>query len=155
MNETAERAGLTRGDCLRLLGDHDLGRIVFTNAAMPAVLPISYVLDGDDALFRLPRAGPLAAAIRNSVVGFQADDIDPSTHAGWSVLGVGQAVELTDDDRRSVLAADRIGPYPDVGASTFAVPLWQLVGQWMFLATTAPVEAGAAPMPDPIERGNP
>jgi len=164
MNEIAERADFTRGDCLRLLGDNGLGRVVFTSAAMPAVLPISYVLDGADALFRLPRAGSLTAAIRNSVVGFQADDFDPSTQTGWSVLGVGQAVELADDDRRAVLAADRLGPYPDAGASIFAVPLWQLTGQWVRLAATnrsnaagvTMVSAGvdAASMPDPIERSH-
>jgi len=153
MNETAGWAGFTRGDCLRLLGGNGFGRVVFTSAAMPAVLPTSYVLDGDIALFRLPRAGPLSAAIRNSVVGFQADGIDPGTHAGWSVLGVGQAVELADDDRRAVLAEGRLGPYPDVGTSIFAVPLRQLTGQWTSLAGAITVSAGVGP--EPIERTTP
>jgi nitroimidazol reductase NimA-like FMN-containing flavoprotein (pyridoxamine 5'-phosphate oxidase superfamily) len=165
MNETAERVGLTRRDCLRLLGRNGLGRVVFTDAAMPAVRPINYVLDGDDVLFRLPLAGPATVAIRGSVVGFQADGIDPTTCAGWTVLGVGQAVELADDDRRAVLAENRLGPYSGVAAHTFAVPLRQLTGQLMDLAasnrsattgaTAGSASVGTAPMPEPLDRSSP
>jgi hypothetical protein len=86
-------------------------------------------------------------------------------HLSRSVLGVGQAVELADDDRRAVLAADRLGPCPDAGAITFAVPLLQLTGQWTCLAASNwsnaagaaafPADVGAVPMSDPIERSNP
>jgi hypothetical protein len=56
------------------------------------------------------------------VVGFHVDDIDPITHVGWSVLGVGQAYEVTDTDRRSLPAAGST-------SHTVAVPLQELTGQ--------------------------
>jgi nitroimidazol reductase NimA-like FMN-containing flavoprotein (pyridoxamine 5'-phosphate oxidase superfamily) len=117
---------LTRGDCLRLIGAGGLGRVVFTDAAMPAVQPVAFVLDGDEAVFRVPRGGPLDAATRGTVVGFQVDDIDPGTQAGWSVLAVGRAYEVTDRGRLTVFAAGWGG---DGTAHTVAVPLERLSGQ--------------------------
>jgi hypothetical protein len=93
---------LTRADCLHLLGAGALGRVVFTASAMPAVQPVRYVLDGDDVVFHITDGGLLSTVTRHAVVGFQADDIDPVTHAGWTVLGVGPACEITAVDRRWV-----------------------------------------------------
>lgn len=120
------KPGLTRADCLLLIGAGGLGRVVFTDAAMPAVQPVSFVLDGDDAVFRVPHGGPLDAATQGSVVGFQVDDIDPGTRAGWSVLGVGRAYEVIDPGRCAALPAGWGG---DDSAHTVAVPLEQLSGQ--------------------------
>ena len=38
----------------------------------------------------------LAAAIRRTVVAFQADDLDPICRSGWSVTVVGRCEEVTD-----------------------------------------------------------
>ena len=118
--------GLTRADCLLLIGGGGLGRVVFTDAAMPAVQPVAFVLDGDDAVFRVPPGGPLDAATRGTVIGFQVDDIDPGTRAGWSVLGVGRAYEVTDPGRFIALPA---GWSSDDTTHTVAVPLERLSGQ--------------------------
>ncbi|MHA6781958.1 pyridoxamine 5'-phosphate oxidase family protein [Pseudonocardia saturnea] len=127
MTGTAGLTNLTRADCLRLIGAAALGRVVFTNAAMPAVQPVAFVLDGDDAVFRVPHGGPLdAATTRGTVVGFQVDAIDDGTYAGWSVLGVGRAYEVVDPERLAALPAGW-GGYDT--AHTIAVPLEQLSGQ--------------------------
>ena len=130
MTERAEQADLTREDCLRLLRAGGLGRVVFTASAMPAVQPVSYVLHGDEVVFRVADGGPLSTATRHAVVGFQVDDIDPVTHAGWSVLGVGQAYEISEADRRSA-------PVAASATHTVAVPLQQLTGQRVRLAVAA------------------
>jgi nitroimidazol reductase NimA-like FMN-containing flavoprotein (pyridoxamine 5'-phosphate oxidase superfamily) len=119
-------SGLTRADCLLLIGPGGLGRVVFTDAAMPAVQPVAFVLDGGDAVFRVPHGGPLDAASQGTVVGFQVDAIDSGTHTGWSVLGVGRAYEVTDPGR---FAAFPAGWGCDDTAYTIAVPLEQLSGQ--------------------------
>lgn len=121
MTGTAEIADLNQAQCLQLLGADGLGRVVFTTASMPAVTPVRYHLDGNEVIFRVPPDGPLAKATRNAVVGFQADDIDPTTHTGWSVLGVGLAYEITDPNRRADLATS---PTTHI----VAVPLQQLTG---------------------------
>ena len=130
MTERTELIGLTRVDCLQLLAAGGLGRVVFTASAMPAVQPVRYVLRGDEVVFQVVDGGPLSMATQHAVVGFQVDDIDPVTHLGWSVLGVGQAYEITDTDRRSVTAA---GP----ASHTVAVPLQELTGQRVQLGGAA------------------
>jgi hypothetical protein len=146
MTASTELVDLTRDDCLRLLGARVLGRVVFTASAMPAVQPVSYVLHGDEVVFRVADSGSLSKATRHAVVGFQVDDIDPVTNLGWSVLGVGQAYEVTDTDHHSVSAA---GP----ASHTVAVPLQELTGQRVQLGDTGaregtpPTDSGRPEMP--------
>jgi uncharacterized protein len=130
MTERTELVDLSRDDCLRLLGAKVLGRVVFTASAMPAVQPVSYLLHGDEVVFRVADSGSLSTATRHAVVGFQVDDIDPITHVGWSVLGVGQAYEPTDTDRRSL-------PPAGSASHTVAVPLQELTGQRVQLSVAA------------------
>ena len=122
MTERTEPVDLTRDDCLHLLGGGGLGRVVFTTAALPAVQLVSYVRYGDEVVFRVPDGCALSMATRHAVVGFQVDEIDPVTHAGWSVLGVGQAYEVNAADRRSAATTG-------TSTHTVAVPLQQLTGQ--------------------------
>ena len=130
MTERTEQAALTREDCLRLLGSGGLGRVVFTASAMPAVQPVSYVLHGEEVVFRVADGSLVSTATRHAVVGFQVDDIDPVTHAGWSILGVGQAYELRDGGRRSA-------PVAGSATHTVAVPLQQLTGHRVRLGHAA------------------
>ena len=140
MTDSIELVDLTRGDCLRLLGARVLGRVIFTASAMPAVQPVSYVLHGDEVVFRVADSGSLSTATHHVVVGFHVDDIDPITHVGWSVLGVGQAYEITDTDRRSLPAA---AP----ASHTVAIPLQELTGHRVQLG-------GAAAREDTPSTGN-
>jgi nitroimidazol reductase NimA-like FMN-containing flavoprotein (pyridoxamine 5'-phosphate oxidase superfamily) len=94
----AELVELDRTECLRLLATGDVGRVVFTEAAMPAALPVAYLLDGEEVVFRTGEARAFAA-IRRAVVGFQCDEIDRTSRTGWTVFGVGQAYEMTDPER--------------------------------------------------------
>jgi nitroimidazol reductase NimA-like FMN-containing flavoprotein (pyridoxamine 5'-phosphate oxidase superfamily) len=128
VTETAE---LTVAECLRLLRAGTIGRVVFTSAAMPAAEPVGYILDRDEVVFCVPQDGPLSMATRNAVVGFQADDVDPTTHIGWSVLGIGRTYEVTDPHRRAALAALAADARPwrsDATSRTIALPLQQLSG---------------------------
>jgi hypothetical protein len=67
---------LGRGECLRLLADGVIGRVAFTDAALPAVQPVGYHLDDEEIIFRTRNGGKLAAATRHAVVGFEVDDFD-------------------------------------------------------------------------------
>ncbi|MCW2720916.1 pyridoxamine 5'-phosphate oxidase family protein [Pseudonocardia sp.] len=135
MIETTAFIEFTRANCLDLLESGTRGRVVFTHAAMPAVQPVSYILDDGEAVFRVTRGSPLATATHDAVVGFQVDHIDPDTGAGWSVLGVGQAYQVTDPGRR-VAFTDRVhGWAPDSRAFIVAVPLQQLTGNRFSSAT--------------------
>ena len=86
-------------ECLRLLGTKTLGRIGVSIDALPAVLPVNYVLDGDQVIIRTSRGTKLSAATRHNIVAFEVDDIDPPTGIGWSVMVRGLAREISDPPR--------------------------------------------------------
>lgn len=87
---------LDRDECLRLLGSVSVGRIVFTDRALPAVQPVNFVLHDGDVVIRTASASKLAVAARNAVVAFEADELDPALRAGWSVTVVGRARVASD-----------------------------------------------------------
>lgn len=124
----AELVELDRDECLSLLATCEVGRVVFTAAAMPAALPVRYLLDGEEIVFRTGDAHTFAA-IRRTVVGFQTDDIDRTSRTGWTVLGVGRSYEVTDPRRTAALAARLpAGRAAPLGTHLVAVPMQHLTG---------------------------
>jgi len=87
---------LSREECLRLVGQVPLGRIIYTRQALPAVELVNFVLEDGDIIIRTDSGGKLAAAIRDVVVAFEADCVDDAAHAGWSVTIVGYSRAVTD-----------------------------------------------------------
>jgi len=87
---------LSRDECLRLVGQVPLGRIVYTRQALPAVELVNFTLDDGDIVIRTDSSGKLAAATRGAVVAFEADSVDAATHVGWSVTIVGYSRAVTD-----------------------------------------------------------
>ncbi|MGA5821879.1 pyridoxamine 5'-phosphate oxidase family protein [Kitasatospora sp. NPDC094028] len=87
---------LGEAECLRLLSTVPVGRVVYTEHALPAVLPVSFeVLDGLLVL-AVRRGSATARGLDGTVVAFQADLLDPVTRTGWSVLVHGRADVLRD-----------------------------------------------------------
>ncbi|MFC6087614.1 pyridoxamine 5'-phosphate oxidase family protein [Sphaerisporangium aureirubrum] len=95
---------LTRQQCLELLSLTPVGRIVFTDRALPSVQPVNFLLDGQSIVIRTASASKLAAATRDAVVAFEADDIDVTTRTGWSVTAVGHATAVTQPHQIQRLA---------------------------------------------------
>ncbi|MES9538529.1 pyridoxamine 5'-phosphate oxidase family protein [Spirillospora sp. NPDC049024] len=89
-------AGLSRAECLRLMSTAAVGRIVFTEQALPAVAPVGFVIDGGDVVIPVPRGSRLVAATRGAIVAFQADDLDAASRTGWSVTAIGRARIVPD-----------------------------------------------------------
>ena len=82
---------LSPNDCLALAQTVPIGRIVFTDRALPAVQPVNFLLDDGCVIIRTGEGTKLAAALRNTVVAFEIDDYDARTESGWSVTVVGRA----------------------------------------------------------------
>lgn len=78
-------------DCFALLGRGTIGRVGVTMGSIPVVLPVNYHFADGAIHFRTGEGTKLKAASQNTVVAFQVDEIDPTYHAGWSVLAVGVA----------------------------------------------------------------
>jgi hypothetical protein len=87
---------LSRDECLRLVGQVSLGRIIYTRQALPAVELVNFALDDGDIIIRTDGGGKLAAATRGAVVAFEADNVDVTGQAGWSVTIVGYSRAVTD-----------------------------------------------------------
>lgn len=85
---------LDRDECLRLLASATLGRIGFSSRALPSVLPVDFRLDGERIVVCTTRGGTLEAALRDAVVAFEVDELDPIDHLGWSVAVTGIATEV-------------------------------------------------------------
>ncbi|MBB5626200.1 pyridoxamine 5'-phosphate oxidase family protein [Sphaerisporangium krabiense] len=103
--DTAGLRVLTREECLHLFTLTPVGRIVFTDRALPSVQPVNFLLNGEDIVIRTSTGSKLAAATRNAVVAFEADEIDVTTRTGWSVTAVGHARAVTDPAEIELLSA--------------------------------------------------
>lgn len=107
-----DRNGLevpTREECLDLIRHRPIGRLGIHTGALPAIVPVNFVLTDDGVVIRTAPGTKLDQAMRNAVVAFEVDDYDPMSHEGWSVNIVGIARELRD---RAQIAEARRLPIP-------------------------------------------
>jgi nitroimidazol reductase NimA-like FMN-containing flavoprotein (pyridoxamine 5'-phosphate oxidase superfamily) len=84
---------LDKRQCLRLLAAADRGRIAINVRALPMILPVRFVLDGERVVFCTGPDAVLARATDDHVVAFQADGKGPDA-TEWSVSAVGMARHL-------------------------------------------------------------
>ncbi len=89
---------LTRAQCLRLLGQGRVGRVVATARALPLVRPVVYIFDGDGAgdIVIATDDGELSDAAADNVVAFEIDDVEGVGGTDWSVVVIGLAQRFTD-----------------------------------------------------------
>lgn len=102
---------LSREECLRLLATVPVGRVAVSVGALPAILPVNFVVLDGDVVFRTAPGSKLDAAVRNAVVAFEADAVDAVYHTGWSVLVVGVAEEVTDPESLRAVDALPLEPW--------------------------------------------
>ena len=86
----------SRSECLALLRSTKVGRVGVSLAALPAILPVNFVLFDDAVAFWTVPGTKLDAALSGAVVAFQADAYAPDGSAGQHLQFVGQAAEMTD-----------------------------------------------------------
>ncbi|HET9116756.1 MAG TPA: pyridoxamine 5'-phosphate oxidase family protein [Pseudonocardiaceae bacterium] len=111
MTDPSQLLTLDQAECLRLLRTVSVGRIMFSESALPAIQPVNFTLDGTDVIIRTSGGGKLAAAVSGSVVAFEADEIDTATHSGWSVVVQGHACLVRDIDQLVALAGPDSRPW--------------------------------------------
>lgn len=71
-------------------------------AALPAIVPVTFVLHADCVVMRTSRTTSLAAAVaRGGVLAFEVDDFDPVTRCGTSVVVVGLPELVTETAQRA------------------------------------------------------
>jgi nitroimidazol reductase NimA-like FMN-containing flavoprotein (pyridoxamine 5'-phosphate oxidase superfamily) len=123
---------LSRAEAIALLETEEVGRLVYTRRALPAITPVNFAVRGDAVLFFTGSFSSLIPAVRGAVVGFQADHFDRAARCGWSVSVTGKA-ELVSDAREVRLAL-MDGPVPWTAGSKdhlIRIPLTMVTGRWL------------------------
>ena len=110
MNQAMTADALSLEECLRLLETVSVGRVVFSDAALPAAQPVNFVPLRDGVVLALSQGSPGAAELQGAVVAFEADAYDDEQQTAWTVLVVGRAEEATDAE--AVRAVARRGAWP-------------------------------------------
>jgi nitroimidazol reductase NimA-like FMN-containing flavoprotein (pyridoxamine 5'-phosphate oxidase superfamily) len=127
----------SREQCLALAASTPIGRVVYTDQALPAVLPMNFILDGDEVVIHTGSGSTLAAAIRNAVVAFQVDDFDSGTTTGWSVTITGRARLVDDEEEATRLARLPLRPWvPTENGQFIRIPARHVAGHRLGPAST-------------------
>src|SRR5436190_13609184 len=95
-------------ECMRLLRREPVGRMGLVSGALPVVLPVNFVVDGDRVLFMTDPGLKLDAARAHDVACMEVDGYDRLSHTGWSVLATGRLHELLDPSEIEAAAALRV-----------------------------------------------
>jgi uncharacterized protein len=129
---TDNEGSLSPEECLQKLAAAHLGRLAFSDRALPALVPMNYIVDGRDLVLDAAATAPVvrAAQGRGSIVAFEVDEIDPETNSGWCVSVTGRLHQIAD--RRRVERYARNPTFPgEIRARHFLVITPGLVsGRW-------------------------
>ncbi len=106
--------------CLQMLAAVPVGRVSFLADGEIMVLPVNYVMDGQNPVFRTARGTKLSAAAGQDLVAFEADGYDERTKSGWSVLVNGRAHAVYDE--AEIQRLSRLGLHP--WATAADRPFW-------------------------------
>ncbi|GAB3412458.1 pyridoxamine 5'-phosphate oxidase family protein [Flindersiella endophytica] len=131
-----DRSGLEvleAAECIRLLTKTAVGRVIFTENALPAVRPVNFAVHESNSargarhyvVVRTSDGSDLIAATCDTVVGFQADDFNLEQRSGWSVSLVGR-VDLVDDP-------EQVAALAGLPLSTWDGGSWNATGSDRFL----------------------
>lgn len=82
-------------ECMRLLGTEVVGRLGFTQAALPALQPVTYRLAAGAVLIPAEPGSRTASAIRDGIVVLGVDSFCAGSIEGWAVNVVGP-IRLVD-----------------------------------------------------------
>jgi nitroimidazol reductase NimA-like FMN-containing flavoprotein (pyridoxamine 5'-phosphate oxidase superfamily) len=103
---------LDQAECLRLLRGGRVGRLGYLASDAPRVVPVNYTVVSQSLVFRLAPESEAARSARSRPVAFEVDQLDEFLQAGWSVLAVGRATELSAEMRESLDLRSDPSPWP-------------------------------------------
>jgi len=86
-------------ECLELAASLPVGRISYCTADGPVTLPLNFVLNGQEIMFRTTPHSQLGQHLHSGPqVCFEVDDFDDFFQSGWSVLLQGRAAVIKPTD---------------------------------------------------------
>ena len=116
MTSTEERSleVLDEDECRRLLPTAAIGRLAFTEGALPAIQPVSFGVAGNQIVIPTRVGSKVAAATRGAIVAFEVDAIDTAKTARVARLvfyltyQVAQDTDVPKWDRRGLEEVRRL-----------------------------------------------
>jgi nitroimidazol reductase NimA-like FMN-containing flavoprotein (pyridoxamine 5'-phosphate oxidase superfamily) len=102
---------LDEEECRRLLQTTSFGRIAVTERALPTIVPVLFVVRGDEVIAVSPVGSPALAASDGTIVALEIDSYDPTTAQGWSVTVLGRAALVADPADAEALDSLGISPW--------------------------------------------
>jgi hypothetical protein len=102
---------LNDAECRRLLATASIGRIAFTEGAMPVIQPASFPLRGEDVFIPTGLSSKMAAGSRGAVLAFEVDEYDLVERTGWNVTVIGPSRLVGVPDQVRELDALGVRPW--------------------------------------------
>ena len=100
---------LDQEECQHLLSTAIVGRLGFTDGALPAIEPVSFTIHHEEVVIPARLGSSLVSAVQGSVVAFQADSFRDDTRTGWTVTLVGPSRLISAPG--AVAELDEVWPY--------------------------------------------
>jgi nitroimidazol reductase NimA-like FMN-containing flavoprotein (pyridoxamine 5'-phosphate oxidase superfamily) len=116
-------------ECLALLAGAEVARVIFTEHALPAVVPVTVAVLDESVYFRTTPDSRLASLADGCVLTVQADAVDTVSRTGWSVVATGLAEVVTDPLRRAVVESVVTPWAPGDHTVCVRVPLTAITGR--------------------------
>jgi hypothetical protein len=135
---------LGEAECRGLLAGAVIGRLAYTEGALPAIQPVHFTLLGDRIVIPTREGSKVAAASRGAVVAFEVDDFDTTTRTGWNVTVVGPSQVVTQPDQVAKLDLLGASPWAPADAPCYIVIETTLVRGRRLLADPGAVGLPAA-----------
>jgi len=92
---------ISREDCLELLAEQRVGRIGVVVDGQVEIFPVNYAFDGECIVFRT-NSGRKLTGVRTGEATFEADELEGSARAGWSVVVHGHTERMPTEPQPGV-----------------------------------------------------
>jgi|LSQX01.3.fsa_nt_gb nitroimidazol reductase NimA-like FMN-containing flavoprotein (pyridoxamine 5'-phosphate oxidase superfamily) len=92
------QGALSSEDCWDVLTSREFGRLAYVVDGAPAIVPINYVVDGGQLVFRTSDGTKLHSIVADPRVAFEVDEVDDANEIGISVVVRGEAHVLSADE---------------------------------------------------------
>lgn len=133
-------------ECRRLLTTARLGRLGFTDRALPAIVPVPFTVGEDSVVIPANRGNWVVSAIRGAVVAFAVDAYDVDARIGWGVTVVGPSRVLLPAGSVAMADGHVGGVLPPAAGDCFIIVQMGLLRGWR-------LSLPAAAAPEPTEAG--
>ena len=122
---------LSRNECLRLLAIKagGIGRVGLTVQGQVAIVPVNYQIMNQDVIILVGVGDIFDAAKRETIVGFEVDDVSADDGLAWSVLVQGLATVASEAQVRASTAVSVAPLIPEAGSSFVRIRTGVLSGR--------------------------